>query len=82
MVEIHEGNKLSAEDTLHQALPDADLGQSKTIHKALHMLQVCKTLDKLKLYKMHFICYVCKSLDRVKLYTRHFICYMYVRPWT
>ena len=57
MVEVHEGNKLSAEDTLHQALPDADLGQSKTIHKALHMLQVCKTLDRVKLYTRYIICY-------------------------
>ena len=40
LVEIHEDDKPAAEDTLHQALNDADVGQRQLIQQALDLLEV------------------------------------------
>lgn len=40
LVEIHEDDKPAAEDTLHQALHDADVGQRQLIQQALDLMEV------------------------------------------
>ena len=40
LVEIHEDDKSAAEDTLHQALNDSDVGQRQHIQQALDLLEV------------------------------------------
>ena len=39
LVELHQGDRVAAEDTLYQALHDADIGQSKYIKQALDMIE-------------------------------------------